>query len=209
MRNGSAAARAMIEGVGTRTAEPHATTEAPSRSHFGQGLRANADRDVAPSRIDANVPAGVHDQTMNAVAPFVGGHMLPTGQQINVSMNAPSPHLPFREWVLRGVVAGAGNAAAWPFRMVAGLVDHAARTIINLLGKLVMFVLLPAALILGIQMARKMAHAGSVEAGAAEMMHDSRHAMHGAAKGVSDDLPAETPDPDEAPPARPHRHHAQ
>ena len=142
-------------------------------------------------RIDGDFPAGVYDQSMTQVAPFLGGHQLPTGQTINVSMNAANPHLSFKEWMGRGIVAGIGHAAAWPFRLCAGIVEDIARSIVALLGKLVLFVLLPTALIMGYKLAMSMKEVGSVEDGAAQIVHHGRHAANGVAKGLTDDLPPE------------------
>jgi hypothetical protein len=144
-----------------------------------------------PGNVTGNFPAGVYQEEMNQMMPFSGNHHLPTGQSINVSMNAPSPHLSFKEWMQRGIVGGLGNAAAWPFRLVAKMVEEVFRVIINLFGKLILFVLLPTALILGYKMAMKITQADTVEQGAVEIMHHGRHAADGMAKGLTDDLPPE------------------
>lgn len=144
------------------------------------------------SRIDGNFPAGVYDQSLHGqLAPFVGGHQLPTGQTINVSMNAPSPHLSFGEWVKRGIVAGIGNLLAWPFRFVGGMLEEVGRTIIRLLGKVVLLLLVPTLLIVGYKMAQHVTKAPSVEEGAAQVVHNGRHAVNGALRGFNDQLPDE------------------
>ncbi len=142
-------------------------------------------------RIDGDFPAGVYDHSMSQVAPFIGGHQLPTGQTINVSMNAANPHLSFKEWAGRGIVGAIGHAAAWPFRLCAGIVEDIARSIVALLGKLVLFVLLPTALIMGYKLAMSMQETSSVEDGAAQIVHHGRHAADGVVRGFTDELPPE------------------
>lgn len=169
---------------------------ADGRQVFAQpGARATSSMQKNPAHHAGDVsgifPAGVYQQEMNQMMPFAGQNVLPTGQSINVSMNAPSPHLSFKEWMQRGVVGGLGNAVAWPFRLVAKMVEEVFRVIINLFGKLILFVLLPTALIIGYKMAMKVTQADSVEEGAAQIMHHGRHAADGMVNGLTDELPPE------------------
>jgi hypothetical protein len=190
MRKTSAIAAALgerNEGRGPAVQAGPAAHGMPRRGPHGQAVP------MAPAdRIDGNFPAGVYDQSMTQMAPFLGGHQLPTGQTINVSMNAANPHLSFKEWAARGVVSGLGKAAAWPFKLCAGIVEDIARAIVSLLGKLVLFVLLPTALILGYKMAMNVTKADSVEQGATQIMHHGRHAADGIVRGMTDELPPET-----------------
>lgn len=142
--------------------------------------------------IEGNFPAGVYNESVSqAMAPFMGGHQLPTGQTINVSMNAPSPHLSFKEWAGRGIVSAIGAGLRWPFRLITGIIEDIARMLVNLLGKLVLFVLLPTMLIIGLKMASQISNAPSVEAGAAQIVHHGRHAANGVVTGMTDELPPE------------------
>lgn len=145
-----------------------------------------------PDRIDASVPAGVHSDSMSqSLAPFLGATGLPTGQVINVSMNAPSPHLTFKEWMARGVVGGLGNFAAWPFRFVGAILHDIARAIIAIIKWALLLILLPTMLIMGVKMANQMQNSKSIEEGSAQMVHNGRHALNGIGKGATDDLPKE------------------
>lgn len=145
-----------------------------------------------PGNIDGNFPAGVYsDSVSQAMTPFMGGNQMPNGQMINVTMNAPNPHLSFKEWAGRGIVSAIGAGARWPFRFVTGILEQIAHAIVGLLAKLALFILLPTMLVVGFALANKISHAGSVEAGVRQIMHDGRHAASGAAAGMTDDLPPE------------------
>lgn len=142
--------------------------------------------------VEGNFPPGQYENSIhNAVSPFAGQHMLPTGQSINVSMNAPNPNLSFREWVARGFVGAIGEAFAWPFQLVARIIEESAKSLVNLATKLVMFILLPTMLYMGYLLAMNMSQAGSVEEGAAQMVYHGRHAANGIATGFSGELPPE------------------
>ena len=161
---------------------------------------------MPPQRIDADVPAGVHqDSLTQAMVPFAGSHLVPTGQTINVSMNAPSPHLPFKEWVARGMVGGVGHFAAWPFRLVAMTLEGAALAIVDIgktvLKMILIAVLIPAMLVIGIRLASHVNDAPTIAAGTRGIVHDGRHAVDGLSDGATDELPAETPEK----PSRRHR----
>lgn len=145
-----------------------------------------------PQRIDADMPAGVHQESLvQAMSPFSSTHHLPGGQVINVAMNAPSHHLPFKEWMLRGVVGGLGQLAAWPFRLVGGLIESLGEALIGILKTLAIVVLLPVMLLVGYKLMQQVSKADSIEAGASQIMHDGRHAATGIGKGLTDELPDE------------------
>lgn len=157
------------------------------------GMPASHAQPMPPAgNIEGNFPAGVYSESVSqAVAPFMGAHQLPTGQTINVSMNAPNLHLSFKEWAARGLVSAMGAAAAWPFKLLGGIVETIAQTIIGLVGKLAMFILLPTMLLIGAKMALTLTQAPSIEQGAAQMVHNGRHAANGLVSGMTDDLPPE------------------
>lgn len=144
------------------------------------------------SRIDANVPAGIHNDSLSqAMAPFMGGTQLPTGQMINISMNAPSPHLSFGEWVKRGILGALGNLLAWPLRFASSILHDMASAIIGILKWALIVILIPTMIMIGMKMSSQMQSAPSIEAGASQMMHNGRHALNGLGKGATDELPAE------------------
>lgn len=148
------------------------------------------------TRIDATLNGGVQSGSMTqAMAPFMGDHALPTGQVINVSMNAPSPHLGFREWMARGVVGGIGHAAAWPFVLVAKTVEGVALGVVDIVKSLikwaVILVLAPTLVLMGIRMMHQVENAPTIEGGAQTIVHNGRHAVDGIGRGLSDKLPKE------------------
>lgn len=149
-----------------------------------------------PGNVEANLPPGVYnDSYSQAMAPFMGAHQLPGGQTISVTMNAPNPHLSFKEWAARGVVGGIGRFAAWPFKLVGGVIETAAQGIVTILLKLLMWIailiLAPTLIYAGMLMMKDMQSATTVEEGVTRVMHHGRHAVEGARKGAADDLPPE------------------
>lgn len=157
-----------------------------------RGAHVGRARPMGAGDVSADLPAGVYqDQYSQAVTPFAGAHQLPTGQTINVSMNAPSPHLTFREWAARGLVAGVGSLLAWPFRLVGGVVEQAAHAVVAVLKWIMILLLLPTMLIVGAKMASDVTSAASVEEGVERIVHHGRHAVNGASKGASGELPPE------------------
>lgn len=151
-----------------------------------------ANEQEAPRKIDANIPGGVHrDSISNPMVPFLGQNQLPTGQVINVSMNAPSPHLSFKEWMARGVVGGIGGALTWPFRFVGNVIEEIAKAIVGVLKWAIIVILLPALAIVGFKLAGKLTSSATIEDGAASLVYDGRHAVNGIAKGATTDLPPE------------------
>lgn len=148
------------------------------------------------TRIDAALHGGVQSGSMTqAMAPFMGEHALPTGQVINVSMNAPSPHLGFKEWMARGVVGGIGHAAAWPFVLVAKTVEGIALGIVDIFKSLIkwaiILVLAPTLILVGIRMMHQVEKAPTIEGGVQTVVHNGRHAVDGIGRGLTDELPAE------------------
>lgn len=146
----------------------------------------------APKRIDATIPGGVHqDSISNPMVPFLGQNQLPTGQVINVSMNAPSPHLTFKEWMARGVVSGIGGALTWPFRFIGNVLEEIAKAIVGVLKWAIIVILLPALAIVGFKLAGQLTSSATIEDGAASLVYDGRHAVNGLAKGATTELPPE------------------
>lgn len=167
---------------------PHGYHPAPNGMH-----------PMPPERIDGNFPAGVYQDGMsNPMAPFMGGHQMPNGQMINVSMNAPSQHLPFWQWAGRGALAATGNAVAWAPRLVGRLIEEVMKMFIGIFGKLLLVLLIPMMLVIGIKMAAVVQTYDSVEGGAAQVVHQGRHAINGLQKGLNDDLPPEKTAKDDA-----------
>lgn len=148
------------------------------------------------SRIDAVLKGGVQQGGMaQAIEPFMGQNALPTGQIINVSMNAPNPNLEFKEWMARGVVGGIGKVAAWPFKLIGMTIESVALGIVDVLKTILkwalILVLAPLLIMAGIRMMNQVSDSATIEEGARTVVHDGRHAVNGLGKGFTDDLPPE------------------
>ena len=179
------------------------TPDAIGSRGFGSSAPIGARAEILPpasENVHADVPPGVHSQTMQQMAPFMGTSMLPTGQSITVNMNAPNPNLSFKEWALRGFVGALGRAAQWPFQLVARIIEAIARAAVGILKWAAIVLLFPTLIWLGSQLQHRMAQQHSIEAGASMIAHDARRAAHGVRQGMSDELPAD--DDASAPPKR-------
>lgn len=119
--------------------------------------------------------------------PMVPGMPLPqAGQTITVNMNAPSPHLPMKEWMLRGVVGGIGHVLAFPFLLIRDAAQHSMKLIFKAIGIL----LIPTLLMAGCQLRYMVERASSGEQGAQTVVEQGRHVLRGLGKGASSDLDA-------------------
>lgn len=169
----------------------------------GHVLPGKATRPMNPD-VMASVPAGVHSDSMSQMMAAMPNSMTtPMGQTINVVMNAPSPHLSFKEWMARGMVGGVGKVAAFPFRLVGVVMEGTANAVVTIVKMAIIIILVPTLLMLGIALHQRLSSNGSVEAGAADMMHQGRHAVSGMAKGLTDDLPPEEKTKEPSRPDRP------
>lgn len=119
--------------------------------------------------------------------PMVPGMPIPqAGQTITVNMNAPSPHLPMKEWMLRGVVGGLGHVLAFPFLLIRDAVQHSMKLVFKAIGIL----LIPTLLMAGCQLRYMVERANSGEQGAQTVIEQGRHVLRGIGKGASSDLDA-------------------
>jgi len=170
------------------------TLDAVGSRGFGSTAPIGARAEILPpagETVFADVPPGVHSQSMQQMAPFLGTTMLPTGQSITVNMNAPNPNLSFKEWALRGFIGALGRAAQWPFQLLARVIEAIARAAIGIIKWAAIVLLFPTLIWLGSQLQHKVSQQHSIEAGAAMIAHDARRAAHGARQGMSDELPAD------------------
>lgn len=148
------------------------------------------------TRVDAALNGGVQNGSMmQAMEPFLGQNTLPTGQVINVSMNAPNPNLEFKEWMARGVVGGIGKLAAWPFKLIGMTVESIALGIVDIFKTILkwalILVLAPLLIMAGIRMMDQVSESDTIEEGARTVIHDGRHAVNGIGKGLTEELPPE------------------
>lgn len=86
----------------------------------------------------------------------------PYANMIAVSNNGVSPHLPFREWMLRGVVGGIGKLLAWPFQLVRDIISAIAIGVIGVVKVVLMIVLVPSAILIGLQIAATQSKEASI-----------------------------------------------
>lgn len=91
----------------------------------------------------------------------------PYANMIAVSNNGVSPHLPFRDWMLRGVVGGVGKMLAWPFQLVRDIINGIAFAILGIAKVLLMIILIPSAIILGLQIAASQSSEADIQTNAA------------------------------------------
>lgn len=130
--------------------------------------------------LSAHVPATQTAEDGSQVAQAA----LPTGQNINVVTNH-NIHLPFRDWLLRGLIGAVGSALAFPFRLVGGVLNSIAQGVVSILKMAIIVVLIPTLIWLGIELQEKMQEQASVEDGAAEMVHQAGDVVSGIGKGIS------------------------
>lgn len=121
---------------------------------------------------------------------------LPTGQNINVVTNH-NIHLPFKEWMLRGVVGGIGSVFAFPFRLIGdaitSIVQGIIGGIIGIVKLAIIVILLPTLAWLGIVLMGEMQEQESVEEGSAALVDHAGDFITGVSNGVDKGLNKEAP----------------
>ena len=106
------------------------------------------------------------------------------GQNINVVTNT-NQHLPFREWLIRGLLGSVGNALAFPFRLIGTAISAIVTGVIGIVKIAVIIVLIPTLIWLGIMLQQNMQSQESVESGTAEMVNQAGKVVDGIEKGIS------------------------
>ena len=138
-----------------------------------------------PTNSKETMPA-THEQ---ADGSQVAQTVLPTGQNINVVTNH-NIHLPFREWLLRGLIGSFGTALAFPFRLFGDAVSSVVQGAIGIIKIGIIIVLIPTLIWLGIELQQMMQEQESVEAGAAEIVNQAGQVVDGVSRGISGGDPA-------------------
>lgn len=116
-----------------------------------------------------------------ALAPLPDPRM---GQNINVVTNT-NQHLPFREWLIRGLLVSVGNALAFPFRLIGTAISTIVTGVIGIIKIAIIIVLIPTLIWLGIMLQQNMQSQESVESGTAEMLEQAGKVVDGIGKGIS------------------------
>lgn len=106
-----------------------------------------------------------------------------------ISIGQASPHLPFRDWLARGVVSALGNLLAWPFRMMGEIAQSIAMAMIGILKVILMLVLIPSAIIIGLKIAAAQQEEDSIRGSAAAAVESVTEAGEGAYYGREDPEP--------------------
>jgi glycerol-3-phosphate acyltransferase PlsY len=118
------------------------------------------------------------------------------GQTINMSFNAPSPHLTFKEWMARGVVGGVGHVFAFPFVFSGKIITAAGTAAVELLKMAVLIILIPTLLWMGFMLFQKVSQSQSIEEGAAMIVTDAKKVGTGVSNGISSEAkPTPKPQP--------------
>lgn len=112
----------------------------------------------------------------------IPGHFGPGN--INVVTNH-NLHLPFKDWMARGVVGGVGSVLAFPFKLVGDIISALANGILSLVKMAVMVVLFPTLLWMGYQLQQSMQEEESVEDGTAAIVDHAEDVVSGIGKGIS------------------------
>jgi hypothetical protein len=122
-----------------------------------------------------------------SVSQVLAGLTPMNGQNISVNVTSASPHLPFGEWVKRGVLSALGNGLMFFPRLVGRAVEAIVLGLIGILKAAAVIVLVPTLIWLGILLQQHVSHAHSVREGAASAAVQGGEALKGLADGARDD----------------------
>lgn len=136
-------------------------------------------RDLVPTTVRERLPVP-QSKEQGAVEAHA---VLPNGQSINVVTNH-NVHLPFREWMLRGVVGAFGNLLAFPFRMIGNALNSMVEGVIGILKIAIIMILGPTLIWLGFMLLADMQQEDSVESGAATIVNRAGDVATGVGKGI-------------------------
>ncbi len=109
----------------------------------------------------------------------------PHAQQINVVTNNAAMNLPFKEWLLRGLVGGVGRAAAWPFALAGRLVEKIFGAVIGFVKIAALIIMVPTLIWLGLMLREELATADSVENGTALIVDHAEDVTTGIGRGLT------------------------
>ena len=100
-----------------------------------------------------------------------------------IAIGQASPHLPFRDWLARGVVSAIGRMLAWPFKLVGDILHSIAMAVVGIVKMIFIIVLIPSMLILGLKIAAMQQEEESVRGSAAAAAEGVMEAGKGAING--------------------------
>lgn len=127
------------------------------------------------------VPMGeAVSQTLAALTPM-------SGQNISVNVAAASPHLPFGEWVKRGVLSALGNGLMFFPRLLGRLIEALLMGVLGIFKAAIIIVLIPTLIWAGYLLQQKLSHAASVREAATSATVQGGEVLKGIADGSKAD----------------------
>lgn len=136
-------------------------------------------RDLVPTTPKESLPVVQSDQAEGQQAMAT----MPNGQNISVVTNH-NIHLPFKEWMLRGVVGSIGGLLAFPFRVVGNAINSIVEGVIGIVKFAIIIILAPTLAWLGIQLLGQMTEEESIESGTATIVQNAGKVATGIGKGL-------------------------
>ena len=142
-------------------------------------VAASASRDIVPVPNRETLPT-VQDQVSGAQQAHA---VLPNGQNISVVTNH-NIHLPFKDWLLRGILGSVGSVFAFPFRVVGNAINGLVEGVIGIVKMAIILILAPTLIWLGMQLLAEMKEQESIEAGTATVVDHAGSMVSGIGKGL-------------------------
>ena len=157
--------------VGTQPAQPMSFTAPAIGRHAGSVVGQNGGHgQVVP--MDESV-----GRTLAELTPM-------SGQNISVNVTSANPNLSFKEWMLRGVVGGAGNLVAFPFRLIGKGLEALMMGVIGIVKTAIIIILIPTLIWAGYILQQHISHANSVHEAASSISVQGANAFHGVVDGA-------------------------
>lgn len=148
----------------------------------------------APPAIGAHANALQHGGSSGQVVPMgeavsqtLAGLTPMSGQNISVNVAAASPHLPFGEWIKRGILAALGNGLLFFPRLFGRLFEALLMGILGIAKAAAIIVLIPTLIWAGYQLQQHLSKADSVREGAASATVQGGEVLKGIAEGAKAD----------------------
>ena len=93
-------------------------------------------------------------------------------------------HLPFKDWLLRGILGSVGSLFAFPFRVVGNAINGLVDGVIGIVKMAIILILAPTLIWLGMQLLAEMKEQESIEAGTATVVDHAGSMVSGIGKGL-------------------------
>lgn len=153
--------------------------------HLSQGRRQLAlapnPRASLPAKTGETLPAGRYEGEMAVPA---GNSPVEGGQTIGVNVNT-NTQLSTKDWLIRSVLGAIGKALAFPFRLLAAIVETIFEAIIGILKIAAIVILVPTLIWLGFLLKDMLSEAESVEEGAGIFIEAGKSAATGAGDALA------------------------